>query len=286
MLRYAACYSDRKMPYPCSYGGKYAEAGIRENTGFCALPEMIKRYKSVPVFILAIVFLLVSEAFPAVDTGTIRGRIIDGFGKPVPRVSVNILSHGSRLKTTSDLQGTFSIEYTTESTKLIFDKEGYIPLNIPLLFKETVDLSAGDIILWERPPKGGLFVVEDNTYTEINTVQYYSESDKKEKRFYVKGSPTIIKGQEFRIVDFQEDNPLVTGKTLYRVDPDGFVGRIVFSPSQHYIFEKKPDNYTKIADNAGLRRLDLPPGRYFYCIGEMTIRSKTGFGFFFEIVNN
>lgn len=233
----------------------------------------------------AIALFMVTKVSPAVETGTIRGRILDGFGKSVPLVSVSVHSKGSTSKTISDPRGNFSVNYHTESTKLTFDKEGYIPVHIPLSLKETIDISAGDIILWKRPPKGGLFVVGDNTYTEINTIQYYTESNNKEKRFYIKGPPTVVKGQELNIIDFQADSSLVIGKTLYGVDSNGSVGSIVFSPSQKYVFDRKTDTYIKIADNAGLRRLALPPGRYFYCIGEMTIRSKTGFGFFFEIVN-
>ena len=118
---------------------------------------------------------------------------------------------------------------------------------------------------------------------EDNKAEYYFESSSKERRFYVKGTPAVIKGQAMKIIDFQIDNPLVTGKTLYRVDSKNSVGSIIFYPSQKYVLNREEDSYTKIADNVGLRKVNLPPGRYFYCTGEITIRSKTGFGFFFEI---
>jgi hypothetical protein len=125
--------------------------------------------------------------------------------------------------------------------------------------------------------------VGDSDYVEINKAEYYFESSSKERRFYVKGTPAVIKGQAMKIIDFQIDNPLVTGKTLYRVDSKNSVGSIIFYPSQKYVLNREEDSYTKIADNVGLRKVNLPPGRYFYCTGEITIRSKTGFGFFFEI---
>ncbi len=175
------------------------------------------------------------------------------------------------------------MSYNPGNIKLTFNKEGYVPAYIPLSLDEKTDLSVDDITLWKIPPKGGLFVVGDDTYMAINNAEYYFESSSKERRFYVKGSPTVVKGQTLRIIDFQIDNPLVVGKTLYRVDSKGSVGSIVFYPSQKYILNKEEDSYTKIADNVGMRKVNLPPARYFYCTGEITIRSKTGLGFFFEI---
>ncbi|MCF6154197.1 MAG: carboxypeptidase regulatory-like domain-containing protein [Candidatus Brocadia sp.] len=230
-----------------------------------------------------IVMLLTLKTLHAFESGTIRGRVIDGFGKPIPFADIEALSDGSKSKTSSDPTGTFSVSYNPGNVKLTFSREGYVPAYIPLSFEEKTDLSIDDITLWKIPPKGGLFVVGDSDYIGINNGEYYSESSSKERRFYVKGSPTVIKGQNLRIIDFQTDNPLVIGKTLYRVDSQGSVGSIVFYPSQKYVLNKEEDSYTKIADNVGMRKTDLPPGRYFYCTGEITIRSKTGFGFFFEI---
>jgi hypothetical protein len=235
------------------------------------------------ISVLAIAILLALKTSYAFETGTLHGRVIDGFGKPIPFANIEVLSDGSKSKTTSDPTGIFSVGYNPGNIKLTFNKEGYVPAYIPLSLDERTDLSIGDITLWKIPPKGGLFVVGDDDYIAINNAEYYSESSSKERRFYVKGSPTAVKGQALRIIDFQIDNPLVIGKTLYRVDSKGSVGNIVFYPSQKYVLNKEDDSYTKIADNVGMRKVNLPPGRYFYCTGEITIRSKSGFGFFFEI---
>ncbi len=238
-------------------------------------------YKKICVSV--IVVLLASKAVCAFETGTLRGKVVDGFGKPINFTNIAVVSNGSKTKTTSDAAGVFSIEYTPGNLKLTFDKESYVPLYVPLSLDEKTDLSVGDITLWRIPPKGGLFVVGDGDYIGINNTEYYSEASSKERRFYVKGSPTMVKGQEIKIIDFQTDNPLVIGKTLYTVDSKGSLGSIVFYPSQKYVLNKEEDTYTKIADNVGMRKISLPPGRYFYCTGEITIRSKIGFGFFFEI---
>ncbi len=235
------------------------------------------------IFVSVIVVLLASKAVSAFETGTLRGRVIDGFGKPINFANIAVVSSGSKTKTTSDATGVFSIDYNSGNLKLTFDKEGYVSLYVPLSLDEKTDISVGDITLWKIPPKGGLFVVGDGDYIGINNTEYYSEASSKERRFYIKGSPTVIKGQDIKIIDFQTDNPLVVGKTLYSVDSKGSLGSIIFYPSQKYVLNKEEDAYSKIADNVGMRKVNLPPGRYFYCTGEITIRSKIGFGFFFEI---
>ena len=234
-------------------------------------------------YVLILIILFVSKTLYAFEDGTLRGKVIDGFNKPIPSVNIVTTSNGSKSKATSDPTGAFSVSYNPGNIKLTFDKEGYVPVYIPLSMDEKTDLSVGDITLWKIPPKGGLFVVGDGDYIQINTAEYYSENSSKERCFYVKGSPTVIKGQNFKIVDFQTDGPLVVGKTLYSLDSKGSPGSITFYPSQKYVLNTEEDTYTKIADNVGLRKINLPPGRYFYCIGEITTRSKIGFGFFFEV---
>lgn len=232
---------------------------------------------------LSIALLFVSNILYAFESGTLRGRIIDGFGKPIHFANIAAISNGSKSKTTSDQQGNFSIGYHAGNIKLSFDKEGYVPVYIPLSLDETIDLSVDDITLWKIPPKGGLFVVGSDDYIEISHAEYYSESSSKERRFYVKGSPTLIKSRDFKIIDFQTDSPLVTGKTLYSVDSKDSLGNIIFYPSQKYVLNRAEDTYSKIADNVGMRKINLPAGRYFYCTGEITIRSKAGLGFLFEV---
>src|SRR3972149_3810644 len=190
-------------------------------------------YKKICISVM--VGLLAAKAVCAFETGTLRGRLIDGFGKPINFANIAVVSNGSKTKTTSDATGVFSIDYNPGNLKLTFDKEGYVPLYVPLSLDEKTDLSVGDITLWKIPPKGGLFVVGDGDYIEINNAEYYSEASSKERCFYVKGSPTRIKGQEIKIIDFQTDNPLVVGKTLYNVDSKGSLGSIVFYPTQKVV---------------------------------------------------
>ncbi|MDR4510033.1 MAG: carboxypeptidase-like regulatory domain-containing protein [Candidatus Brocadiaceae bacterium] len=235
------------------------------------------------LFVLFVIFAVKPLSLHAFETGALSGRVIDGFGEQISFADVAITSGGSISKITTDSSGNFSVFYSPGDIKLTIKKKGYVPAEQFYMIEEGNDLNLGDIVIWRIPPSGGLFVVGPDDYIKINDAEYYVENIKKEKHYYVKGSPTVIKGQDLRIIDFQTDNPLVMGKTLYRVDSGDSLGSIVFYPSQRYLFNKEDDTYVRIADNVGMRKIRLSPGRYFYCLGQITIRSRIGFGFFFEV---
>ena len=134
------------------------------------------------IYFAVIVMLFATKALYAMETGTIHGKIIDGFANLSLLQMLPVASNGSKSKTTTDTTGVFSIGYNPGNIKLTFDKEGYVPLYIPLTLDENTDLSIGDLILWKIPHKGGLFIVGNDNYTEINNAEYYSEANK-ERRF-------------------------------------------------------------------------------------------------------
>lgn len=237
------------------------------------------------IFILLITALIITKALDvyAFENGTLSGRIIDGFGNPVPLADIQTNSGGTKAKASTDFSGNYTINYSPGNINFSITASGYVPMKIPFMIEEITDLALDDITVWKIPPQGGLFVVGENDYIEINRAEYYSDSSSKEKRFYVKGKPKQITGLNLKIIDFQTDNPLVVGKTLYRVDRSDSIGSVIFYPSQKYALNKIEDTYSRIADNVGLRSVSLSPGKYFYCTGEVTIRSRVGYGFYFEV---
>lgn len=241
--------------------------------------------RRLPVFIVCVFIILkaVTSYGYTFDSGTLRGRIIDGFGKPVSFADIEVTSNGSKHMATTDTSGNFSVTYSPGNIQLMAKKPEFVPLSYSFMVEVIDEIALDDITLWKVPPGGGLFFVGKDDYIKINETKYDSESTSKEKRFYVKGTPTKINGNTLRIIDFQTDNPLVMGKSLYRVDKNGSVGSVVFYPSMKYALHKLDDTYSRVADNVGLRISELPPGKYFYCVGEMTIRSRNGGGFFFEV---
>src|SRR5574341_1106193 len=124
------------------------------------------------IFVSVIVTLLASKVLYAFETGTIHGRVIDGFNKPIPFANIEVVSNMAKSKTASDQAGVFSVNYDPGNIRLTFSKEGFVPVYIPLSLDEKTDLSIDDITLWKIPPKGGLFIVGENDYREINNAEY------------------------------------------------------------------------------------------------------------------
>ncbi len=73
------------------------------------------------------------------------------------------------------------------------------------------------------------------------------------------------------------------GKSLYRVTDDNVVGNIELK-SEEWGVEKAVDEYSEVSSKVGIRYVILKPGKYCYVIGQLTLRSKLGFGYYFEIV--
>jgi len=217
------------------------------------------------------------------ETGTLNGRIIDGFGQPVMFAEVKTECDVSTYSSTTNTSGNYSVSYSPGNVRMIIKKEGYVTMNIPFMVEDAGEFAIDDITIWDVPPKGGLFVVGDSEYIALNSAKFYSDSRSEEKRYYVEGSPTRVKGEDIKIIDFQTDNPLVVGKTLYSVDRKNSVGSVMFYPSRKYDLNEIDVAYKKVADNVGLRQVGLSPGKYFYCIGEITLRSRKGYGYFFEV---
>ena len=84
------------------------------------------------------------------------------------------------------------------------------------------------------------------------------------------------------ILDYSKDNPLVVGKSLYKIKEQNLIGNIIYKP-RNMNFDDIDDQYVKVSNRVGLRYVDLTPGKYVYCIGEITMRSRVGYGFYFEI---
>ncbi len=130
-------------------------------------------------------------------------------------------------------------------------------------------------------------------YKKIGFTSFYSDRNDSNISFYVKGEPTGIEcpGEAFEqgkiwmmMLDYSKDEPVVVGKSLYRVGENNLLGEIVFK-SGDWAVENIRDEYSEVSSRVGLRYITLGPGKYCYCIGQLTLKSKIGFGYYFEIVD-
>ncbi len=214
---------------------------------------------------------------------------MDGFDNALKDVEIKI--KGTRFATKTDENGQYSIGYYPGKVEISFGKKGYATQKFPLNIRDIKDVPMRKLNLWKLPENGGMFLVRIDDYKKIEKRNYFSKRDDNSVSFYAKGDPTKIicpddsfeQGKiEMMILDYSKESPLVVGKSLYKLEDDDLIGNIIYK-SGDWGINDIDDVYSKISNRVGLRYVKLEPGKYFYCIGEITLRSKVGYGYYLEV---
>ncbi|MCP4976747.1 MAG: carboxypeptidase regulatory-like domain-containing protein [Maribacter sp.] len=222
--------------------------------------------------------------------GTLTGHVVDGFDNPVKDVEINIKKSDFTART--DEKGQYRINFNPGKFDISFSKKGYSKHAFPLNIRETTEVPLPGLTFWKYPESGGIFLVRMDDYKKIEYTSFYSERDEKSLSFYVKGEPTKIECPEeafeqgnlgLMLLDYSKDEPVVVGKSLYSVVDGNLVGKIGLK-SEGWGVEKAEDEYSEVSSRIGIRYVTLKPGKYCYVIGQLTLRSKLGFGYYSEIV--
>jgi hypothetical protein len=246
--------------------------------------------------VLKITFLLILAitAFsPAAFSrqGTLTGQVIDGFDNAVKDVEVKIKKTGFTTRT--DENGQYRLNFEPGKIVLSFRKKGYTKQTFPLNIREASEVPMPKLTFWKFPESGGVFLIRVNDYKKFEYSSFHSERDDNSISFYVKGEPTKIEcpedafdngSIEIMMLDYSKEEPVVVGKNLYRVTDNNLAGNIVFK-TKIWGLEHIEDKYSEVSSRVGVRYVRLEPGKYYYCIGQLTLKSKLGFGYYFEIVD-
>lgn len=246
--------------------------------------------------VLKITFLLifaVTAFSPAAFSrqGTLTGQVIDGFDNVVKDVEVKIKK--TDFTTRTDENGQYRINFEPGKIVISFRKKGYTKQTFPLNIREASEVNLPKLTFWKFPESGGVFLVRVNDYKKFEYVSFYSERDDNSISFYAKGEPTKIEcpesafengSIEIMMLDYSKEEPVVVGKNLYRITDNNLIGNIVFE-SGIWGLEHIDDKYSEVSSRVGVRYVRLEPGKYYYCIGQLTLKSKLGFGYYFEIVD-
>ncbi|MCP5003574.1 MAG: hypothetical protein GY941_06415 [Planctomycetes bacterium] len=251
------------------------------------------KYKKTIIISLFIIFCMgafIQTAFS--KQGTLKGQVADGFENMLADVVITIKK--TKETTKSDENGQYEIQYNPGEIKISFKKEGYSIRKFTFNLHEAAEIPMQKLNLWKLPESGGIFVVKMDDYKGIENGDFFSERNNDSIRFFTKGEYTKIvcpddsleEGRvKMMLLDYSKDNPLVVGKKLYKIGEKDFIGSIAYKPRE-WRFDDREDQYVKISNNVGLRYVDLEPGKYFYCIGEITMRSRIGYGYNFEITTS
>jgi len=246
------------------------------------------------VFTISLLLVFTITAFCSTAfsrQGTLTGQVVDGFDKAVQDVEIKI--KGTDFVAKTDENGQYLIKSNPGKIVISFRKKGYAKQTIPLTMYDSSTVQLPQLTFWKYPESGGVFLVRMEDYKKFEYASFYSERDDNSISFYVKGEPTKIECPEdafvkgrlgLMLLDYSKEEPIVVGKDLYRNTDNNLIGSIVFK-SGDWAVEKVDDEYSEISGRVGLRYVTLEPGKYYYCIGQLTLRSKIGFGYYFEIVD-
>jgi len=249
----------------------------------------LKRISAISLLLIFAITLFCSTSFS--KQGTLTGQVVDGFDKVVKDVEVKI--KGTEFAAKTDGNGQYSIGYNPGKIVISFRKKGYARQTSSLNIRETSVVPVPKLTFWKCPESGGVFLIRMEDYKKFEYANFNSERDDNSISFYVKGGPTKIECPEdafvkgylgLMLLDYSMEEPLVVGKSLYRVTDNNLIGNIVFK-SGDWAVEKIEDEYSEVSSKVGLRYITLEPGKYYYCIGQLTLRSKLGFGYYFEIID-
>jgi len=249
----------------------------------------LKRISTIFLLLLLAITLFCSTSFSR--QGTMTGQVMDGFDKVVKDVEVKI--KGTEFAAKTDENGQYSIRYNSGKVVVSYRKKGYARQTSSLNIRETSPVSMPRLTFWKYPESGGVFLIRMEDYKKLEYATFNSERDDNSIRFYVKGEPTKIECPSdafeqgkiwLMMLDYSKEEPVVVGKSLYRITDNNMIGDIVFK-SGDWGVENIKDEYSEVSNRVGLRYVTLGPGKYYYCLGQLTLRSKLGFGYYFEIVD-
>lgn len=249
----------------------------------------MKKERILTIIILQIFILAIFCPAVFSKQGTLTGQVVDGFDNALKDVEIKI--KGTKFATKTDENGQYRISYHPGKVEISFGKKGYGTQKFSLNIRDIKDVPMRKLNLWKLPESGGMFLVRRDDYKKIEKRNYFSKRDDNSISFYAKGDPTkiicpdnsLVQGKiEMMILDYSKESPLVVGKSLYKLEDDDLIGNIIYK-SGDWSIDDIDDVYSKISNRLGLRYVKLEPGKYFYCIGEITLRSKVGYGYYLEV---
>lgn len=210
--------------------------------------------------------------------GAIKGKVLDGFGVALEGVSVRL--KGTETITDTDANGFYKINYRLGAAEISFVKAGYTNILKTINVTEITNIDLKPVTLWKYPSEGGMYLLKKDDYLLIDKSHLLGEREGDNLKFTIKGEPAAIPWKNITILDYDEENSLVSGKDLYKVYENNILG--IIGTSKFPLTTIK-DQYIKVVNNVGVRIINLEPGRYFYYPGTLNTRTRKGEGYFFEV---
>lgn len=201
-------------------------------------------------------------------TRQITGRVVDGFGMPVPEAEVAVES--TQTKATTDVEGRYTIRAPLGQVRLRLGKARYTPATISLDVPDRTIYSAQPVTLYAIPAEPGIWAFGPDGYIPLQPGQLLHrqrdlESDGTRPTtvhlYQAVGDFTCLKRRpSLRLLD----NDGVTNH-LFQLGQrnDAIAVRFQYRerPAQ-YRYRTLDETSRRLDDNVMLREITVPPGKY------------------------
>ncbi|MDY0174440.1 MAG: carboxypeptidase-like regulatory domain-containing protein [Bacteroidales bacterium] len=114
---------------------------------------------------LFVLVLLSAVLVSSCNNTYIEGKIVDGFGKPVPEATVNV--EGTDFVSQTNGKGHYRITYVPGDVHVVVSKEGFANSSFTTSILKEMRVDAGPTILYEIPPAEEVFLMHKGRYVEL-----------------------------------------------------------------------------------------------------------------------
>ena len=190
-----------------------------------------------------------------------EGIVMDTAGNPIADAAATV--EGTRAMGMSDSAGKFSMAWTPGTYNIVVGKSGYLSYAKEMVADEAGTFDLGTIELQPTPPGKGLWLFDNNTFTELARVGIVKESKGLSRSYCVPdgaGEPTLVPAGEVEFFDWSQ-----LDRHLIRLTDKNCAGQSAGPPKYETVVDDAvKDEVKTLADDQKLRTVTLTPGSYVY----------------------
>lgn len=214
--------------------------------------------------------MLTTVPATAATKTTIAGKVVDGFGQPVPGVRITVAN--SAFEATTNANGDYAVESAPGPVAFFYQKAGYSSARLEMELAAAPRTSAQPVTLWPVPPQPGMWFLGQAQYRPltrgtlaVESKEFALSTDQPISRtsYLGCGMPTAL--AETHSLVFLDNDP--AEQRLVHVTESGALLTVesYLAASNTKVTVTLPvDDVTEIAEGLALHRVTVTPGRYAF----------------------
>ncbi len=190
-----------------------------------------------------------------------EGTVVDTGGNPIADAAATV--EGSTAVGMSDSTGKFSVAWTPGTYNIVVGKSGYLSYATEVEATEAGTFDMGTIELQPTPPDKGLWLFDNNQFTQLARVAIVKESKGLERSYCIPagaGEPTLVPAGDVQFFDWSQ-----LDRHLIRLTDKNCAGQSAGPPKYETVVDDSiKDEVKNLSDDQKLRTVTLTPGSYVY----------------------